>query len=41
MGPAQRAGLHLVSSGESAKDLKRTISMFINLDKYTHNLMRF
>ena len=26
MGPAQRAGLHLVSSGESAKDLKRTIS---------------
>lgn len=41
MGPAQRAGLHLASSGESAKDLKRTISVSINWDKYTHNLMRF
>lgn len=38
---AQRAGLHLVSGGESAEDFKRTISLPINWDKYLHNLMRF
>lgn len=41
LGVAQRAGHHLVSSGESAKDLKRTISLSINWNKYMHNLMRF
>ena len=46
MGSAQRAGLHLVSSGESAKDLKRTISSsfpiwipFISFSKSTSILI--